>query len=163
MKDSRQAVMRVSGELIRKLLPQGKAIDCLADKISNDLDYSWLHDALLLPKNSEITGVSVSIFFYRDEVAIRLRCSDFRETLEGCDMPEVGAEYCRVGDKSRFVRWTGIAVLESYKWKILDNVDGVVVPRTFEDWEKVLMNLQGPESRDNTEDDTSPIRFREFL
>lgn len=79
MTAKRAAVMRCSRELVEALLPPGKVIDCVADKVG-PVDYDWLRRALLLPDDCRITGVSASLFFDWDQVAIRVESEAFVET-----------------------------------------------------------------------------------
>lgn len=105
----RQAVMYVSRSLLESLLPEGKTIDCVADKLG--AEYAWLAEAMKLPANVRITGVSMALRFVYDQVAIRVECSDFVETLPSNCLPEVQATYKRgVDGKGVFVRWEGPAM-----------------------------------------------------
>lgn len=102
---TRQAIMMVSTHLLLDILPAGKTIDCVADKLGAAVDYVWLHAALLLPADCRITGVSMSLGFDRDQIAIRVESHDFPETEEGCHLPEVRAWYERRDGKPTFVGW----------------------------------------------------------
>lgn len=111
MRTTRQAVMNVSRELMEHMLPPGKVIECVADKLG--VQYEWLVEAMQLPAGSRITGVSIAVRFFHDEVAIRIEHPDFIETAEARTLPEVQAIYERNADGSpRFVKWCGAAVGE---------------------------------------------------
>lgn len=88
---SHQAVMNVSRQLLLPLLPEGKEIDCIADRLG--VKYDWLAKALHFPEGTKITGVSVSLRFWYDEISLRLESPDFIETEEGNCLPEVQALY----------------------------------------------------------------------
>jgi hypothetical protein len=94
--------MYVSRELLEPLLG-GRQIDCIADRLG--ISYDWLVEALHLPAGTRITGVSVSLRFDRDQVALRVEHPDFVETIPGNVLPEVGAWYGH-----GVLSWTGPAV-----------------------------------------------------
>lgn len=104
MKTTRQAVMKVSRELLEQLMPDFRTAVLLrfgdlvvegqltiADKLK-ELAVPF-HRALKLPANCRITGISHTYVFDRDEIAFRIESPDFVETPFGCVLPEVQEVY----------------------------------------------------------------------
>lgn len=102
----RAAVLRVSLELLEKLLPDWRTVAALRygelvePCLSKDVGKiaAPFHAALKLPRDCYITGISTNAFFDRDEVAFRIESPDFVETSLGCVLPEVQAVYQRCLD-----------------------------------------------------------------
>ena len=109
VKTCREAVMRCSRELIEGLLQPGQVIDCVADRIG--VKYDWLREALRLPPDCKITGVSVGAYFSANQIAIRIACPAFQETAEAETLPSVEAIYVATEAGARFAGWFGDAVL----------------------------------------------------
>lgn len=118
MSKNRQAIMLVSRPLLEDLLPNWQTVVKLryGDVTEQDRPEALedlvkpFHDALQLPANCRITGISASYYFHRDEVAFCLECPDFIETVEGQRVPRVVAVYIRTIDTTQFLRWEGPAV-----------------------------------------------------
>ncbi len=100
---SRQAILRVSRTMFEGWLLEGQTVDCVADRLG--IKYDWLHKAILLPDNAIITGVSASLYFAQDQVAIRIACPDFVEVPDGVTLPEIDALLELRNGKPCFVRW----------------------------------------------------------
>jgi hypothetical protein len=157
----RVAIMRVSGELLRALLPPGKVIDLQADTIQRAKDFEWLRQVLLLPDNCRVDDVSPHCYFATDEYALRLECEDFVETAVGDRMPEVRAEYVRGPDgtsqrsacKGRFSHWVG-GVREGYKLE---------APAEPVDGPSVLGKVYETFNTADEIDEARRVRFREWL
>lgn len=108
-KKYRVAYMIISRQLLENLLPEGKILDCVADKLG--VAYEWLVEAMKFPVGTRITGVSMAARFVYDQIMLRIEHPDFIETEEGHQMPEVQANYERDAKGTpRFVGWTGAAV-----------------------------------------------------
>lgn len=106
----RQAIMCVSRELLKSMLPFG-ATPAELNKWLAGHHYGELHCALKLPGNALITGVSTHYAFDRDEIAFRIECADFAETQPRCLLPQVNATYeTTAGGVARFIGWDGPAV-----------------------------------------------------
>ena len=135
MKSSRQAVLRVSFELLEQLLPDWQTAAMLRfgdlsceSRLGNSAKIAAiaapLHKALKLPRNCRITGISHNLHFDQGQIAFRIECPDFRETPVGDTFSEVQAVYenkyefnfgptTEVQLKSAsgyFFRWDGLAV-----------------------------------------------------
>lgn len=114
MKTTRQAIMTVSRQLLEDLLPDWWTAVQLPH---GDL----LKQVLKLPANCQITNISqvaklaanTSVFFYNEQIAIRVECPDFVETPAGALLPEVLAIYqspTGLVKESYFLFWDGPAV-----------------------------------------------------
>lgn len=112
MSTTQQAILNVSCELIRTILPEGKTVadlEGLADESGQR--FAWLGEALKLPASAKVTGVSTALRFPYDEVALRVECPDFVETPPGNRLPEVGLVITTgTNGKWAFLRWEGAAV-----------------------------------------------------
>lgn len=107
---TRQAILRVSRVLLESLLPKGKVIDTVSDKVG-EVDYSWLKDCMNLPSNCKITGVTTYLYFIYDEIGIRIECEDFVKTSEGCVLPEIRT----LCNENGFLQWEGDVYIGSNK------------------------------------------------
>ena len=107
MKSSRQAVMRVTFELLEQLLPDWQTAAMLRfgdlsceSRLANSAKIAEIaapfHKALKLPRNCRITGISHNLHFDQGQIAFRIECPDFRETPMGATFPEVQAVYQRM-------------------------------------------------------------------
>lgn len=121
MKTSRQAIMRVSRELVEQVWPEGIGQTMLGDVLGER--YEGLRKALRLPADCIITGVSLHLDMHRDLIAMRVQSPEFIETAEACTLPEVEAVYDDVGGKTHWLGWRGTAVgpksdkAEPIKWR----------------------------------------------
>ena len=102
MKATRQAVMRVSRQLLEELMPDWKTAavlrygELIEERLAPDRVAEIAepyHKALKLPTNCRITGISIGFGFDHDEIGFRIESLDFVETLEGNMLPEVQAVY----------------------------------------------------------------------
>lgn len=104
-KPSRQAVMKVSRELLEHLLPDWRTVAMLryGELVESRLSTSEkvhelaapFYKALKLPLNCKITGISTgrNDWFYQDQIAFRVESPDFKETTYCGRLPEVQAVY----------------------------------------------------------------------
>lgn len=103
----RVAVMRISGTLLRSLLPEYRMVGIingacgLIPTDEHDRQAAVIHKALLLPDNARITGISAVMHFAKDEILLCIECPDFVDVPEGCTAPEVICWYW--GDPSQGV------------------------------------------------------------
>lgn len=128
---SRQAIMRVSRELLDDMLRNAddatvaanpsRVLDSVDGKCGA-VDYGWLERVLHLPSNAKITGVSTHMDFIRDLVAVRVDCPDFVETHPSEILPTVEPYYSNKcdGDCTKrevvFDGWFGAdALTEEYR------------------------------------------------
>lgn len=101
MKTTRQAVMKVSRQLLEQLMPDWETAaqlrygQMIGGRFPADVDVISIpyHMALKLPDSCSITGISSQLHFYSDEIAFRIESPDFVETEHGCRLPEVQAVY----------------------------------------------------------------------
>lgn len=128
MRTTRQALLYVTRELLEHLMPDWRTIAKLryGDVLDGCEPRDWetlgeipnsslivtrpFREALKLPTNCIINGISYSHRFAYDQITFKIGCSDFVQTTEGGILPEVRAVYNRLG----FVRWEGPAVRVEY-------------------------------------------------
>lgn len=111
MTATRQAILRCTRELILAVLPEGRSVldlDGVADESGER--FRWLAEAMKLPANAAITGVSAHAYFLKDEIAVRIACEDFVQTQPGNCLPEVAALYRAGAAGAAFDGWAGPAV-----------------------------------------------------
>ena len=98
---TRQAVMKVSRELLEELMPdwqtraRARYGDMVDDRLPKDVEAiaGPYHLALKLPANCRITGISADLLFLYDQIAFRIESPDFVETKPGSQLPSVNAVY----------------------------------------------------------------------
>ena len=123
MKTTRQAVMYVERLMLESLIPDWRTVVklCFGDVIKQDCPENFeellriFYVALKLPDNCKIRRINHYPQFNLDQIALRIECPDFIETLKGCYLPEVQALYKSVQEEvkpdwSYFLRWDGPAV-----------------------------------------------------
>jgi hypothetical protein len=67
--------------------------------------YEWLRKNLCLPEDCRVTGVSPSIAFVRNAIAVRVCCPEFPEVADGKELPRCEPQYDRGRFGSPFVGW----------------------------------------------------------
>ena len=139
MKPNRQAILCVSRELLESLLPDWQTVAMLrygslvkspADVLDRiDVLARPFHQALKLPVDCQITGISQHYRFNQDQIAFRVTSPDFIETMPWNRLPDVEAVYqpvkeAGIPDWSYFLRWDGLAVAVHRTY----GPDGTVLP-----------------------------------
>lgn len=100
---SRQAILKVSRELLEQLLPDFEHVAMLrygelvnsslstAERVASIVEP--FHKALKLPSDCRITGISLHVAFEKDLIAFRIESPDFVETGPWDTYPDVQAIY----------------------------------------------------------------------